>query len=78
MRDVWFAGSFLCGVEQRRGVVLGIQQLRTSDALRRLLLMGLLLCAGGGAFRADGGCFHLRRLATTPRTVDTHPCLFWD
>jgi hypothetical protein len=35
--------------------------------LRCLLLMRLLLCAGGGAFRADGGCFHSRRLATAPR-----------
>ena len=49
LRDVWFAESFLCVVQQRRGVVLGVQLLRTSDALRRLLLMGLLLGGGGKA-----------------------------
>ena len=48
LRDVWFAESFVCAVHKRRGVVLGSQLLRTSDALRRLLLTGLLLCAGGG------------------------------
>jgi hypothetical protein len=75
LRDAWFAGSFMCGVEQRRGVVLGIQWIRTSDAFRCLLLMGLLLCAGGGAFRADGVCFDSRRLATAPRPIDTRPYL---
>ena len=30
--DVLFAGSFLCGVERRRGVVLGIQFSWPSDA----------------------------------------------
>jgi hypothetical protein len=42
------------------------------------VLTGLLLCAGGGAFRADGGCFYSRRLATEPLPFDTRPCLFWD
>jgi hypothetical protein len=36
-----FAGSFLCVVEQRRGVVLGMEQPRPSDALF-LFLRGLL------------------------------------
>ena len=70
-----FAGSFLCGVEQRRPVVLGTQRLRRSDVLRCLLLMELLLCAGGAALRADGFCFDSRRLATAPRPIDTRPCL---
>ncbi len=74
-RDACFAVAFLCGVEQWRAVVLGRQRLRTSDALRCLLLMGLLLCAGGGAFGADGGCFHSRRSATAPRRTYTRPCL---
>ena len=43
LRDAWFAGAFLCAVQQRRGVVLGMERLRTSDAFRWLLLMGLLL-----------------------------------
>ena len=30
--DVLFAASFLCGVERRRGVVLGSQLLWPSDA----------------------------------------------
>ena len=44
LRDAWFADAFLCGVQQRRGVVLGKQRLRTSDAFRCLILMGPMLC----------------------------------
>ena len=43
LRDAWFAVSFLCGVQQRRGVVLGSQPIRKSDAFRWLLLMGLMI-----------------------------------
>ena len=46
LRDAWFAVSFLCTVEQWRGVVLGTERQRTSDAFRCLFLMGLLLFAG--------------------------------
>jgi hypothetical protein len=46
LRDAWFSDAFLCAVQQRRGVVLGIQLGRTSDALRCFLLMGLMI--GGG------------------------------
>ena len=75
LRDAWFADAFMCTVEQWRGVVLGTERIRTSDAFRCSLLMGLLLCLGGGAFGADGVCFDSRRLATAPRTIDTRPCL---
>ena len=76
LRDAWFAASFLCADEQWRGVVLGTERIRTSDAVRCLLLMGLLLCAGEGAFGADGVCFVSRRLATAPlRETESHPCL---
>ena len=49
LRDAWFAGALLCGVQQRRGVMLGKQQLRTSDAFRFLILMGLMIGWGGKA-----------------------------
>jgi hypothetical protein len=73
LRDAWFAGAFLCGVQQRRGVVLGIERRWTSDAFRFLLLIELLLCAGGGAFRADCVCFYSRRLVTAPQRRETRP-----
>ena len=58
LRDAWFAGAFLCRVQQRRGVVLGIQRLRTSDALRCFLLMGLMIGGGGKAsFGLTAFCF---------------------
>ncbi len=49
--DAWFAESFLCGVQQRRDVVLGRQLLRTSDAFRCLLASlyfnGVVALCGG-------------------------------
>ena len=49
LRDAWFAGAFLFGVQQRRGVVLGRQLQRRSDAFRCLLLMELMIGVGGKA-----------------------------
>jgi hypothetical protein len=44
LHDAWFAVAFLCAFQQRRGVVLGMELLRTSDAaFRCFLLMGLML-----------------------------------
>ncbi len=43
---LWFAASFLCTVERRRGVVLGKQFLRPSDAFC-YVSGGLLRDAGG-------------------------------
>ena len=49
LRDAWFAVSFLCGIQQRRSVVLGFQRLWTSDAFRCLLFMGLMIGGVGEA-----------------------------
>jgi hypothetical protein len=58
LRDAWFADAFLCCIQQRRGVVLGRQLLRTSDALRCFLLMGLMIGGGGKAsFGLTAFCF---------------------
>ena len=46
--DVLFAATFLCGVERRRGVVLGMERLWPSDAFlsRCCLRFDLVLCCG--------------------------------
>ena len=49
-----FAGPFLCGVERRRGVVLGIQLQWRSDAFWDIAGRGLLCVAGGEV----GGTLH--------------------
>ena len=49
LRDAWFAGALLCGIQQRRSVVLGKERLRTSDAFRCLLFMGLMIGGVGEA-----------------------------
>ncbi len=76
LRDAWFAVAFLCAVQQRRGVVLGRQPQRTSDALRCLLLMGLMLVGGwggGGAFRADGFFLSLAQVGDGTTTQRNTP-----
>ena len=49
-----FAGTFLCGVERRRGVVLGTKHLWPSDAFWDIAGRGLLCVAGGEV----GGTLH--------------------
>ena len=53
-----FAGSFLCGVERRRGVMLGIQHQRPSDAFWEIAGRGLLCVAGSGRKKGGGGTLH--------------------
>ena len=60
LRDAWFAGAFLCGIQQRRGVVLGMERLRTSDAFRCLLFMGLMI-GGVGEARVELTAFVFTR-----------------
>jgi hypothetical protein len=62
---MWFAGTFLCAVQQRRGVVLGMhrqlefefERLQTSDALRRLLLRGCCFVRGEARFGLTAAVF---------------------
>ncbi len=77
LRDAWFAGAFLCGFQQRRSVVLGLQLLRTSDAFHMFSFDGADdWLVREGACRADCFCFHSRRLATAPRRGETRPFPF--
>ena len=45
---LWFAGAFLCAVERRRGVMLGMERRRPSDACCFVFEGGLLRCSRGG------------------------------
>ena len=58
--DVLFAGSFLCAVERRRGLVLGKQRQWPSDACC-LCLRELFVCCGGDVRRADDVFFGAAR-----------------
>ena len=49
----WFSGAFLCAVERRRGVMLGIQQLWPSDACCFVFEGGCCV------FRGEGGGIHV-------------------
>ena len=60
LRDAWFAVAFLCGIQQRRSVVLGLQLLRTSDAFRCLLFTGLMI-GGVGEARVELTAFVFTR-----------------
>ena len=44
---LWFAGSFLCAVERRRGVMLGMELLRPSDACCFVFEGGCCVMRGG-------------------------------
>jgi hypothetical protein len=50
--DVLFAVSFVCAVERRRGLVLGMERPWPSDACC-LCLRELFVCCGGDVCRAD-------------------------
>ncbi len=60
---LWFAGSFLCAVERRRGVMLGMEQLRPSDAFCFVFAGGCCVVRGGwsNVFVADDVfCFRVQ------------------
>ncbi len=50
---LWFAVSFLCAVEWRRGVMLGIQRQRPSDACCFVFEGGCCMMWGDECFVAD-------------------------
>ena len=58
--DVLFAVSFLCVVERRRGLMLGIQRRWPSDACC-CVLRELFVCCGGDVCRADDVFFGAAR-----------------
>ena len=85
---LWFAVSFLCAVQRRRGVMLGSEQQWPSDACCFVFEGGRCVMRKGGV----GGyvyrgmfvwltrCFvFVCRLATAARTSATRPflCLVW-
>ncbi len=75
-----FAGPFLCGVERRRGVVLGTELLWPSDAFWDIAGGGLFCVAGReveGTLHFAADLFFLSySLATTPRpNNDVRPWL---
>jgi hypothetical protein len=77
---LWFAEAFLCAVERRRGVMLGMELLRPSDACCFVFEGGMLRDAEwiGDTFLLLTRCFvFVCRLATAAaRRRASRPFLF--
>ena len=69
--DVLIADSFLCAVERRRGLVLGMELRWPSDACC-LCLRELFVCCGGDVRRADD-VFFLVQLGDNTTTSRSTP-----
>ncbi len=74
---LWFTGAFLCAVERRRGVMLGIQRQWPSDACCFVLEGGCcVMRVEMNGLVADEGFVFVCRLATAARLIATRPFLF--